>query len=287
MTDRTRLLADPNDIVPMEAHASLRAHFGSVPGVRVTRVGVRKSDVAGWSMMVSVRGWSPSLHELAIDYVRDVPIRSGALTITAHDAAHAFDDAVAEQRRRASDAMSMGRPTPLDVDDDSNSYADVRRPVCRHLLVDRALPVLAHLDGDDLGRLVAASVHELHRLPSDSMGGPLLADATTYVIEDVAARLVGVLVPIDTVDGKPSTFDGRWLRIGGGVDLPETVVGSLVGRKVRDVLPLHATIDDRIVVEAIASDDEGNLALRLETLTIPMAGVEGELQRWRAENEED
>jgi hypothetical protein len=282
----TRKLASPNDPIGAEVRAALHSAFGSVPGVRVSGVNAIAEGDHVRGVSVFLTGWSPSLHELHINYVATVPIDLHR-TLDAETTLRSFAPALTEQRGRARNALSLGRALPLPYDSDPVVGGPSDTPHVSHLLVDRALPVLAALDGDHLEISLVEGVMDLHRDPQDSNGGPLLADSTTFVAAADAGMVAGRLVPIDTVPGTPATFDGRWLRIGGGAlaAVPETVITMLPGRRVRDVVPLHPSLDDRIILEACEDERDGDLALLLEPDLVPFGEIEAIGAPWHLRDE--
>ena len=263
-------LATPGDPVPADVRAALHGDFGAIAGVAVHGVNILARSPGKLRFSVFVNGWSPSLHAVDINYLADVPVTDGGFALAT--ARRQFSWAVREQRRRAQRALSMGRALPLPADRDP--VTGMEGPHLSHLHMDRALPPLAALDGDDLSGTIVDAVKDLHANPDDSNGGHRLADEMTSVSEVDGHMVVGRLVPIDTVPGKPCTFDGETLLIGGGADIPETVVALLPGRRVSDVMEVHPTLDVRTIVEA-GWDDHGGIALKLERDLAPLMEILG------------
>lgn len=273
-------LTDGNETIGAAARAALHSAFGGISGVQVLGIYVLEDDVWTKRLSVSINGWSPSLHLVEIGYVADVALNKDG-TVIRDDAVKAFAEAVGEQTRRAARGLALGRALPLPAGE--NPVTGAAGPHVDHLLVDRALPVLADLDNDDFETSLINGVMDLHtQIQVPSNGGPHLADEITSVTEEGDRMTVRRLVPIDTLPGIPCTFDGEILLVGGGREVPETVMPALPGRPLRTLITIHPQLDDRLILE-VGTGDAGDMALRLEPDLVPVcealrgqAGGQGE-----------
>lgn len=99
-------------------------------------------------------------------------------------------------------------------------------------------------------------------------GGDVYDHYGTWVADMPAGPVAGAMYMIDEHDERIG-FDGRTVRLV-GVDLAETAIRLLAGRKVGDVALVHDMLDQRIIVEASAEEHDGETCLDLHVETIPV-----------------
>lgn len=278
------MLAEDFDAVPSDVRTKLASLFGAIHGVAVTRIDRVEEDSARTRLSVEIDGWSPSLHRLAIRYLRDVP-KDHDGEINDNAARIAFQNAVVEQVARSHAGMHMGlhAPLPLDIPKRGGGAGAGSKPLgieMRHLLVDASLPALIAADDEDPVRILKGAIRDLHTQPEDSEGGSFVANGSAMVIECGLGRLVGVDTHID-VKGHPSSFDGLALHVN-NVDVPETLLAQAAGRPLRDIVSVHPSLDDRIVRTADTDPSgRGGIIVSLEPSLITFGEVAEAAARWK------
>lgn len=273
------------DDVSMEprAQAALAASFLSIPGVMLRRIDEvsRKTGMARISMEID--GWSPSLHTISIQYMRDVPLVDGE--VTSDGIRKAYHDALIEQSARSAAGIHMGLYAPLTMDTPKRSgYAGGGKPPyleMRHLLVDASLPAVIAADSEDPVRTLKRVVRNLHTQAEDWQGGSFVADGVGLVMECGLGRLVGSETHIDMPRGHSATFNGLSLGIH-GTAIPESVLEQAVGRPLRDIVAVHPALDSRIVRSASGVTGPGSgIDVTFEPQLIVFDDVEEAARRWK------
>lgn len=251
------------------------------PGMRA--IGRRRMVT---TVTASLRGWSPSLHEIRISG------NVGCVMTGDEDAAagiliRRFAPLIAAQNARAAEGMFLfGRLDPLQAQTIFSTDA-------QHLHVDRALVEMCRDTGRIAWDRVTRAVSTICTAVSALYDGGSRVATSSGSLEEApradgrpALRTVGFPVhirhegSIDPPAGvqKPS-FDGAELGLP-DAQLPDTVLAAIVGRPLGDLVQVHEEIDERIV-RAAARDPDGAVRLALDPDLVPVFSLEQPIGRGR------
>jgi hypothetical protein len=265
------------DGVSADVRAALAALFGGVPGVLVQRIDLVKRGRAETRLSVEIEGWSPSLHRLPVQYMRDVRTTGGE--VEPGDAHEAFRDAAIEQLGRSHCGRHMGLMAPLPVEAESLTSGKPFRIEMRHMLVDASIPALMVAEEEDPVETLRRTVTTLHMQPESSEGGAYLANGVGLILECGLGRLVGADTTIDSRD-HPASYDGLALHVH-RLQIPETVLQEAPGRMLREIVSIHPSLDERIIKSAENDASRaGSLLITLEASLITFEQVPDAAARW-------
>lgn len=284
-----------------ETIAALSAAIGSVPGCTIDRRNCLdgRSAVATATHIVVFSGWSPSLHE--VDVAASIAIAKGlpAEAQTAEVLA-ALEPVLAVQRRRATAGLALTHPTPYPL-----SFAGYDLIDLGHLHADAsALAILidhsddhrctrspmpdarqaARLEEERLNTQAArrmaplrTPLHDLHAYSRRYDGGPSMRRGGERVSEHGDMRVLAwdQAVHTPSLPGRTAqgTLKGATLTIDRTIDMPDTLLHALAGRRVADLVDIGPWLSDRRIRRArrLAS---GEVSATLEPLLVPISSVQ-------------
>lgn len=280
--------------------AAISTAIGSVPGCGIRKDapldGVNATNRVA-THEVEFDGWSPALYEIGITAPIVLPLGLGVREQT--DAAlTALEPFLVVQRARS--AAALAQPFPQAFQLSTRGGQDIR---LEHLHADAsALAAMIH-DGDDRRyvRSPRPTAEEARRLRADTLtlparhrmktareaiaqmhrfdrryeGGSSMRSSVATLSERPGMRLLSWQQPIHTPsipgDEPQGMLKGSILSIPGTI-LPETVLQSLVGKRVGDLVDIHPHVSGRFVRAArpLAS---GGVSLTLAPLAVPIASI--------------
>lgn len=264
--------------IPPAAAAIVHSAIGAIHGARCVSVNVAlTTDAKGLEQVggdVSVDGWSPSLHEIQMQWIVHLEMPKGAdqdPTILGRAIVFSLWAELHGQTTRAAAGLLLGHVTPMGTNGVTMpiGHLHIDRSL-REILIDQGIPV--HADRGKFG----LRIRDLHRSVINDAGAMTTMNSDTtsayepqsWVRETIGEqRLCGTTVDLVTrdqtgPDGEPvrvpvATFDGVAVRIMGQA-LPETLALAATGRHLASVARLHPAIDHRIVETiSIRSDIPG------------------------------
>jgi len=213
-------------------------------------------------------GWSPSLHGRPVAI--DLNCGSGTPGEIARRLGMALCDVLARQSLRARDASAHGIRLPT-----TGPHLSTR-----HLHIDAALLAINRQWGVDVEGEVACGIEEIHRRTDRYHGGDRLESGGYHVVETVDPATGGMVRSIGLrtsflakgeVRSTQAIFDGWALDVFNMPILPHTVLTSIVGRPLGDLVSLHAALNGRIVRDIRADDHEvGRYTLTFEPDYVPL-----------------
>ena len=262
------------DRAPGTADGPLADLLDQVPGLASRHVSLAHGDDGSLVARVSFSGWSPSLHEVAIE------AKARARDGREETAMHLLGPMLQRQCLRAAEAGRMCHRIPLS--------GVMGYSVLGHLHVDRALvdmreddptllPIIGHLDRE---------LKPLHRAPQAHDGGLVLTDRGGMVCEATGrdgriTRMIGAAVDIMPdgflADRRPQAkkvprFDGAMLTLP-VASVPDTILHAMPGRRVGELVRVHRLLDDRVVNQARNSKDGKRVLLALEIDPVAIADL--------------
>lgn len=262
-------MLDPN------AETALRKEIGSIPGVEIRRITamppVRNPNSNKLDVVITLNGWSPCLNlismvwEATVEHGESSAFQLGDLTIQ-------LADHLLIQRRRQTEALSLGRASPFDVCDDDGHRDDTQ---IDHILID---PLLAEMigQGETLIREVGNTIWDIHYdLQLDRSGlEELLQGEQTPEYGESSPGTHGVFGRIFLFDkpipGTGMIYDGLHLTVPGR--LPETMLSACAGRRLGDVVDqVPPALADRIITGAHQGGDA--LLLSIEPVTVSIGEI--------------
>lgn len=270
-------LSPPERTIPADLQARLRSMFGSVAGAHYSRCEIKEhTNFAGVVMVrrlvVRAKGWSPSLHKCSIEIEHPLTDFDDKFRETL-DAC--LDPVIERQRRRAVDGLRHGLDEPLPHFQRHfvkiNGVDVERRFELRHLVVDESMPVIGTGPLTDRASFVCSLRQGLYNLHQGRIhfGNGYFASEEHSVFEDGDVRGATLRMRIP---GTPAAhIDGRRIHLM-DVQLPESVVAQMSGRRVGDVARIHPALDDRIIETAALlehMDQDGLMVRYLELLMEP------------------
>jgi hypothetical protein len=253
--------------------AAVASAIGSIPGCSMNMRGVLdlKQRTGGWGALVTVDGWSPSLHGLHMQWTLVIGPSLDVEDQTA-SALSSIATLLQTQRDRAAAALALPcRPSAFPLDQGGNRYAYM------HLDVDAS--ALAVIIGDDDHRYTRSPPHtpeqaarhresvldtpaldrmgdlgtyvsDLHRGTTDHDGGPSLRWRDVTVSERRGRRVLDWVQLVRTPGHKGPSGQGMLRGTTLTLDpvaIPETLADLLPGRPLRDLVDIHPMLSDRII----------------------------------------
>jgi hypothetical protein len=250
--------------IDLNPGSGLRVHFEAavehIPGVEFHDVSsLMDARTGAQTVMLTVHGWSPSLHGVTIDLRGGIP--HNVTTDLTHEqlvggVIRQMADALLRQLLRARDAAILGATTPL-----PNGEID-------HLLVDSGLAALMNRKGTRVQDHVRHAVGTLHMAHVRHHGGASLQNETSMVAERDDAdspmtRFASTRFAVRDRHRKLVLFhDAPDLELV-QEPLPDTVLAALVGSPVGRIARIDPTLDDRIVRKAENAWWDGRSIVRL------------------------
>lgn len=268
--------------------ASLASAIGSIPGcaMDVRRVLNLSNQARGAATLIHLTGWSPSLHEIDMQW---------EVLVNPHDDAHqqtvsalsSIADLLRTQRKRAEEGLRLTcRPTAFPLRTSDNRFG------VAHLDAD-ASALAVHIGDDDarytrtppftpeqearhrqvvletraLDRMGALDqfINGIHRPHRRHDGGASLRGQDVSVSERRGRRILDWTQLIRTKDARGTSgtgmIKGTTLSIG-RVELPDSVAAALVGRPLRTLIDIHPMVSPRIIKQVRTLKD-GSLSVTL------------------------
>lgn len=243
-------MSDPRRVPPRVEQAVWSA-VCVIPGVTLDHVSL-EDDAARTYVTVGIDGWSPSLHELAMEWRVELPSAGRPLTVD-EQADHLIQTVlpgiaplIHEQRERSLAGLPLECARPIRRD--GSSAQEVA-----HLHIDAStlagLIARGEYDGstpaDIVRRDIAGPLSVLHRNALDIRGGPTLTNG----LATVEWRTEGGLVTLrhdPTGNLAMCTSHGPEITLT-TEPIPETAAVHAVGRPLRDLVHVSPHIDDRII----------------------------------------
>jgi len=248
----------------------------AIPGVASVRMdhmptrqmGIPPNLPANMHLAVRFDGWSPSLHGRPVAI--NLNCGSGTPGEIARRLGMALCDVLARQSLRARDASAHGIRLPT-----TGPHLSTR-----HLHIDAALLAINRQWGVDVEDEVACGIDEIHRRTDRYHGGDRLESGGYHVVETLDRATGGMIRSIGLrtsflakgeVRSTQAIFDGWALDVFNMPILPHTVLTSIVGRPLGDLVSLHAALNGRIVRGIRADDHEvGRYTLTFEPDYVPL-----------------
>lgn len=264
--------------VPQAVLAALASRIGSVPGCHLrpgTWPWASKSMKPGRTgVRITVDGWSPSLHEIIMEWRLGLDLAAPVDAIIA-EATTILGHKIAMQRERAAAGLALGSAFPL--------TRAMNTPRIEHMCIDATALGLALQRLPD-PRSPARDVHTpfAHRLKelhasATSDGSPSLSYAGTTVTERKGQRTLHFgHWPIGP-DGLAATAAGGRIEMAGrritmpGTVLSDTILAALPGRPLHAITPLGPMFDMRRI-ETVTQRGPG-LEIDLEPLDVALADI--------------
>ena len=240
-----------------------RGHLDDPIALELSKIfGVEGVDVIrnGNTAKISFFGWSPTLHRIHVGTTVD------AVTGATDEFLFRLHHNMSAQRRRAEEGGRLGFLGPL-----------TDHAVINHLHTDRSLAEMHRSDPTlpPLFQELTKACAALHRV-STYRGTPAFGTRHGSLWETTdggeTVRLIGSRVrftPDGVRTGPPpgqeiqATFDGIVVEIPTD-PLPETMLKTLVGRRVGDLVRLHPEIDERVIRQVVNSDEKQRVIVGVE-----------------------
>lgn len=181
-------------------------------------------------VVVKVVGWSPSLHSFTYDWQGYVDP-----SFSAEEQANQFLDDVRpeikQQAARGYEALDIGIQEPVDIKSDS---------ALDHMQVERSVVALMAREYPDVPAALLSLLREVHdQHNGEDNGGIIIGDGST---------IHGCTIKPEIILGENSVYDGMSLY--NGELYPETLLMTVVGRRLGDLASVPDEIADRIIVSA-------------------------------------
>lgn len=244
--------------IPISLDHKIRTRIAAVPGLTVAGINAEKGQYTTpgippivKSLKVSVDGWSPSLHQISMEW--DLNLYGQDINNNdTHERVMIFlESNAAAQALRAQGAAQIGIATPLPIGS-GPAYID-------HLTIDRSALALAvykykRATAMTLGKAIA----RLHLQASNHNGQARLNGIGVFVKDELHSHHLGWTV--DLPQGGATLSDDILYIV--NTTVPETLLASLPGRRLAELATVHPALDNRIIATAEHGNDA--LALRLE-----------------------
>lgn len=258
-------LSNPMAFLPAPILASAIEAMGSISGVTPGSVTYVATDGNSTTLHVTMRGWSPSLHDCNIEY--KITVQDGKLDSDFEKSMlEAMKPTLDLQRARLNAGLKMGICRPMT----ESVIFNVVRNEMRHLVLDRALAVLAAESGEQLETILHDGVGKIMKSTHD--GSEMQMWGNCGVAETPWGRVLTAAMTISDIDvDRPGvSFDGLSLTIQGST-IPETMMVGLPGRRMVALASVHPELDDRIILGATQSGD--TIDVMLEPRLINWSGI--------------
>jgi hypothetical protein len=277
----------PFEQVHPAIHQAAWTAVGSIPGCSLDTIAfANASNMPNShlrSMAVSLTGWSPSLHRVAMTW--RIPMDMGPHRTRPDYEVHAemlvrqMRRLMDVQRTRAAEGLALGSAVPLRADGGAPSPCDHLHADASvlALMIDRAQRQ-GDTPGDTIKGLIALPIASIHNNARDYDGGADLqgGDISTHeadgirivaptwnVTEDrsmtagsYASAYSSPVAPLPHRAGDPPVVTvGRSMVMVSGAVLPDTVIAAASGRLVGEVADIHPVLANRRIVKADAGDD--------------------------------
>lgn len=262
--------------IHVAAEAALRSAVGAISGCVVGDIAAKRPFAGGASVIMSVKGWSPSLHHVSMRW--DL---SGPLPAETDDQITTLlwraEPLLAIQRQRLVEGLELGTAEPLRL---SDKYGTIIAGREDHILLDEGLArLLARDDVSHMRRDVGDALFVLN----DPQGGRPDGTETGYhgdITPDHGDEpvghhgLEGCTVFHDVTLAHGLVYDGRMLTYEGS--MPPTMVAAAVGRTLGDIANVPGEIANRIILDV----EEGNGKVRflIQPFLVRLAEIEAVLK---------
>lgn len=251
---------------------------GAVPGCSFAHLstGTRHhADPNVASIVVGITGWSPTLHQVEIEY--ELTIRAPASSTLAPGSGaprgdeepgliaavlEALDTPLSLQRRRAARAALEGIAMPI-------GNASYQPSELSHIHLDASHAAIViersmhhgQLPGDAMRSFLSLNLASLHREAVDHPGGHSLGsdviDTYDHDGRSNAAFLTDLLSDERFAhEGIGASMKGHRVSVSGMV-VPDTALLAAIGRPLGDLVDLHPYLGHRIVAAAETTDAGG------------------------------
>lgn len=234
--------------------AALSSTIGAIPGCslnhRIRGGGTTGMNPVTITHTLRVSGWSPSLHEITMDW----PIGIHAAASPADQMAAALaqiERLLAEQRRRSETALAMGIAFPLEISsmhptDIGHLHADAS--LIAVLIGSRTSDAARAYDAAPALSPIAHLVQRLHYESGSYRGGGTMHREECGVLERPGIHVVEfdatIHHPTEHRTSGIATIAGSSIRLD-DVTLPQTLVDALPGRPLGDLAHLGPLLDNR------------------------------------------
>lgn len=241
----------------------------AVPGVTLDHVSL-EDDFGRTYLTVGIDGWSPSLHELAMEWRVELPSAGRPLTpqeITDHHiqtVLTGISPLVHDQHILSAAGLAIGHARPLRRD--GNTTDEVA-----HLHIDASTLGILIASGEPSGRTpadivrrdIAGSVAKIHRTAIDHRGGPRLSDASCAVERRDGRSLAIVRLDLPGPSGSQVRCVAHGTELLLNVDpIPETVAAHAAGQPLHRLVRIDPLLDDRIISVVDVRDESTLIILR-------------------------
>lgn len=242
----------PIEVAVARTVAELSATIGAVPGCHVSDMtDVQVTGTGSRRINLHVTGRSPSLHRQTWIWSTVVRIVGNGDSAILRGLAD-ISDRLDLQRERADAAVALGHAFPLPMHD---GYPPLEPIAIGHLTMDATalalrlneLPSGAPASGE-LHRL-RALVRGIHRAVSDPAKRIAREDDAAVTDRSAADRRLDVRTLVPLPYGKSAHINGEMLIIP-DASLPDTILATLPGRPLGDVISVHPLLDARIISKA-------------------------------------
>jgi hypothetical protein len=238
----------------IEVKRDIQEILQTAPGVYFERLEyLREANLA----KVYYTGWAPSLHRCQYCIKVDLSGKNNKFDKIKHIFSIAVKIAE-KQKDRAIYAIKYGIVSPLPV-------MEGQKLEKRHLSVDRSLPALIKMTGDnfisDLDDMMREVLSQVQDEDQD-----YIFNGNGHVILCGLGIFVGHSVWLHRGKDGYILDDGANLRI--KADIPEMTISSLVGRKLQDLCEIHPDYNDRIISKIKKDGSVIQISLIPETMPL-------------------